>query len=94
MYSVVNGGLNNAVYWNVGTSATLGTTTAFAGNILADQSITLNTAAGILCGRAIALNAAVTMDGNTISNDCENGGDFGTSRSDFGSLGFSSSLFP
>ncbi len=65
----VNGG-DYGVYWQVGTSATLGTSTAFAGNILADQSITLNTTATILCGRAIALNAAVTMDTNTLSNDC------------------------
>jgi hypothetical protein len=42
----------------------------------------------ILCGRAIALNAAVTMDNNTISNDCTGGGDFNTGRGDFG-LGFS-----
>jgi type VI secretion system secreted protein VgrG len=61
-----------SVYWKVGSSATLGTTTAFAGNILAAQSITLNTNATIGCGRAIALNAAVTMDTNTVSIDgCE-----------------------
>jgi hypothetical protein len=87
--TVMNGGSNSAVYWDVGSSATLGTSTTFAGNILADQSITLNTTAKILCGRAIALNAAVTMDTNTISKDCTNGGDFATVRSDFGSLGFS-----
>lgn len=86
---VLNGGPNSAIYWEVGSSATLGTSTDFAGNIIADQSITLNTAATILCGRAIALNAAVTMDTNTISNDCSNGGDFGSGRSDFGSVGFS-----
>jgi hypothetical protein len=87
--NVLNGGPNSGIYWEVGSSATLGTSTLFAGNILADQSITLNTTAKILCGRAIAKNAAVTMDTNTISNDCTNGGDFGTGRSDFGSLGFS-----
>ncbi len=88
---VENGNATDGVYFQVGSSATLGTSTTFAGNILADQSITLNTTAKILCGRAIALNAAVTMDTNTISNDCTSGGDFGTGRSDFGSLGFSSS---
>ena len=67
--SVINGGANDGVYWQVGSSATLGTSTAFAGNILANQSITLDTSATILCGRAIALNKAVTMDTNTISND-------------------------
>ena len=87
--NVLNGGSNSGVYWEVGSSATLGTSTTFAGNILADQSITLNTTARILCGRAIALTGAVTMDTNTISNDCTNGGDFGSGNSDFGSLGFS-----
>ena len=62
------------VYWQVGTSATLGTSTAFAGSIIADQSITLNTTATILCGRAIALVGAVTMDTNTLSNRCGAGG--------------------
>jgi len=53
------------VYWQVGSSATIGTGTAFAGNILALTSITLTTGA-TLQGRAIALNGAVTMDTNTI----------------------------
>lgn len=87
---VLNGGLNAGVFWDVGSSATLGASTTFAGNILADQSITLNTAARIVCGRAIALHAAVTMDNNAISNDCEVFDD-GTHRSDFGSYGFSGS---
>lgn len=94
--SVVNviNGLSGGVmglYWQIGSSATLGTSTLFAGNILADQSITLNTSASILCGRAIALNAAVTMDTNVIANDCiayANDTD-DTSRSDYGSGGFS-----
>lgn len=87
--TVLNGGPSSAIYWGIGSSATLGTGTTFAGNILADQSITLNTAAKILCGRAIALNAAVTMDTNTISRDCTGGGDIGSGRSDYGSGGFS-----
>ena len=59
----------------------------FAGNILANTSITLNTSASIMCGRAIALNGAVTMDTNTISNDCTA---YATnSISDYGSHGFS-----
>jgi type VI secretion system secreted protein VgrG len=85
---VIGGAANTGVFWDVGTSATLGTTTTFAGNILADASITMNTSAKILCGRAIALNAAVTMDTNTISGDCTAGGAEGSGRSDFGSLGF------
>jgi hypothetical protein len=86
--NVINGNSTSGVYWQVGSSATLGTTTDFAGNILADQSITLNTSADILCGRAIALNAAVTLDTNKISND-NTAQDFGSGRSDFGSYGFS-----
>lgn len=62
------------VYWQVGSSATLGTSTVFAGSIIAHQSVTLTTAATILCGRAIALHAAVTMDTNTLSNACSVGG--------------------
>jgi hypothetical protein len=90
---VINGGPLSGVYWQVGSSATLGTTTMFAGNILADQSITLNTAADILCGRAIALNAAVTLDTNLISNN-NTLEDFGSDRSDFGSYGFSGGETP
>lgn len=87
--NVLNGGANSGIFWNVGSSATLGTTTSFAGNILADQSITLNNSASILCGRAIALNAAVTMDTNTVSADCTGAGALGSDRVDFGSQGFS-----
>ena len=86
--NVLGGGDNSGVFWNVGSSATLATSTTFAGNILAETSITLNTGASVLCGRSIALTGAVTMDSNTISNDCgELAGDDG--RSDFGSSGFS-----
>ncbi len=87
--NVLNGGSDNAVFFEVGSSATLGSSTMFAGNIIADQSITLNTSAKILCGRAIALHAAVTLDTNTISTDCSSGGDLGSGRTDFGSAGFS-----
>lgn len=68
--SELNGGQSDNVFWLVGSSATLGTTTAFQGSIIADQSVTLTTGASIVCGRAIALNAAVTMDTNVISTDC------------------------
>jgi hypothetical protein len=54
------------VFWQVGSSATLGTGTTFAGNILALASITMTTGAS-LDGRAIALNGAVTMDSNAIT---------------------------
>jgi len=70
----INGGQGDSVFWQVGSSATLGTTTVFAGNILALSSITLNTGASIQCGRALARNGAVTMDTNDVSidtADCE-----------------------
>jgi len=87
--NVINGGDNNGLYWVVGSSATLGTSTAFAGNILALESITLNNSATIICGSALARTGAVTMDTNTISGNCLEGGDYGTGRVDFGSMGFS-----
>ena len=48
-----NGGSDDGVFWQVGSSATLGTATSFEGNILALASITLDTAATILNGRAL-----------------------------------------
>jgi hypothetical protein len=86
---IENGNSTDGVFFEVGSSATLGTSTTFAGNILAGQSISLDTSASIVCGRAIALVGAVTMDNNTISDDCDGGGDLGTGISDFGSTGFS-----
>ncbi|MHB0971789.1 MAG: ice-binding family protein [Thermoanaerobaculia bacterium] len=53
------------VYWQVGSSATLGTGSTFAGNILALTSISLTTGAR-LNGRALARNGAVTLDNNTV----------------------------
>ncbi len=84
--SELNRAANNGLFWQVGSSATLGTGTVFAGSILADQSITLNTSAKILCGRAIALNAAVTMDNNTVSTVCNDGAGGGTPVPEPGSL--------
>ncbi len=86
--NVIGGDPSTEIYWVIGSSATLGTSTMFAGNILADQSITLTTGADILCGRAIALNGAVTLDTDLISNN-NSLQNFGSGRSDFGSYGFS-----
>lgn len=63
---VINGGSSCNVFWQVGSSATIGTTTTFAGNILALTSITLNTGANV-SGRALARNGAVTLAGNNIT---------------------------
>ncbi len=84
---VINGNSTSGVFFVVGESATLGTSTTFSGNILASKSITLNTSARILCGRAFAQIHAVTLDTNTISNSC-GAFDGGSDRSDFGSSGF------
>jgi len=53
------------VFWQVGSSATLGTTSEFEGTIMANQSITLNTGAS-LNGRALARIAAVTLASSTV----------------------------
>ena len=65
--SLINGARGNNVFFQVGSSATLGTYTQFAGNILASASITLTTGSNISCGSAMAITAAVTMDTNNIS---------------------------
>ncbi len=54
------------VFWQVGSSATIGTTTAFTGNILALTSISLKTGATVQ-GRALARNGAVTLDNNRVT---------------------------
>ena len=64
---ILSGGAQEKnVFWQVGTSATLGTTSDFKGNILADQSITLNTGA-VLNGRALTRIAAVSLDSNSVT---------------------------
>ena len=62
----INGGQSCNVFWQVGSSATLGTTTTFVGNILATTSITMNTGA-TLDGRALAQTGAVTLDTNVVT---------------------------
>jgi hypothetical protein len=53
------------IFWQVGASATLGTTSVFKGTIMAMQSISLNTGATI-DGKALARSGSITMIGNTI----------------------------
>ena len=65
-----NNGSDIGVFWVVRTSATLGTGTTFEGNILAGDSITLNTSAAIMNGRALARTGAVTLDSNSITDYC------------------------
>ncbi len=64
---ILAGGAKAAnVFWQVGSSAMLGTTSIFKGNILALAAITVTTGA-TLDGRALALTDAVTLDANTVT---------------------------
>ncbi len=63
---ILNGGaLASNIFWQVGSSATFGTTSVFKGTVMAMQSISFDTGAK-LDGKALARNGAVTMAGNTI----------------------------
>jgi hypothetical protein len=64
--SLINGAQACNVFWQVGSSATLGTGTRFVGTVMAAASITANTAATIH-GRLLAQTAAVNLDTNTIT---------------------------
>ncbi|MDP2176656.1 MAG: Ig-like domain-containing protein [Bacteroidota bacterium] len=64
--TLINGAQAKNIYWQVGTSATIGTTAEMKGNILADQSITLQTGATLI-GRALTRIAAVTLDDNAVT---------------------------
>jgi formylglycine-generating enzyme required for sulfatase activity len=84
---MINGGNSCNVYWQVGSSATVGTGSTFMGSIIALTSITLTTGAS-LSGRAVARNAAVTMDTNTVSAaSCQGGPDGGRPDSGVGGTG-------
>lgn len=64
---ILSGGASaNNIFWQVGSSATIGTTAEMKGTIMADQSITLQTGA-ILLGRALTMIGAVTLDDNAIT---------------------------
>jgi hypothetical protein len=64
--TVINGGQACNVFWQVGSSAILGTTTTFVGNILALTSVTLQTGAS-LSGRVLAQTGTVTLASNAVS---------------------------
>jgi hypothetical protein len=76
--SLINGAQACNVYWQVGSSATLGTTTAFKGNILALTSISVNNGV-VVEGRLFARNAAVTLINDTVTrSQCAPGTGGGT----------------
>jgi hypothetical protein len=63
---MLNGAQACNVFWQVGSSSTLGTNSTFIGTIMALTSISLQTGAK-LDGRALARNGGVTLDSNTIT---------------------------
>lgn len=78
--SLINGAQECNVFWQIGSSATLDTSTSFVGNIMALTTITLNSGATVV-GRVLARNGAVTLDTNTITKaTCEAGTDGGPVR--------------
>jgi hypothetical protein len=64
--ALINGAQSCNVFWQVGSSATIGTFSDFAGNVLALTDIEALTSATIN-GRLLARNAAVTLDSNTVT---------------------------
>jgi cell division septation protein DedD len=64
---LTNGAQACNVFWQVGSSATLGTNSGFTGSILALTSISVNTG-DTIAGRALARNGAVTLDDDTITS--------------------------
>ena len=76
--SLINGAQACNVYWQVGSSATLGTRTAFKGTIMALTSISLNNGVAVE-GRLLARNGAVTLINNAITrSQCAPGTDGGS----------------
>lgn len=65
---LINGAQACNVFWQVGSSATLGVGSTFVGHVLAETSITANTAA-LIHGSLLAHTGAVSLDTNTIVND-------------------------
>jgi large repetitive protein len=66
---MINGGRDDHVFWQVGSSATLGRNSTFLGNILARSNITFGAGAR-LSGRALAQTGFVTLNGNQVSLCC------------------------
>jgi hypothetical protein len=64
--TLIDGASPCNIYWQVGSSAALGSTTAFMGNVLAHDSISLDNGASVQ-GRLLALGGAVTLTDNTVN---------------------------
>ena len=68
LVSLTNIGSGSNIFWNVGSSVTLDTTTTFFGNILASASISMGNGVTLNCGRALAHTGAVTMINDTVNS--------------------------
>jgi len=94
--SSVTGGDPCNVWWRIGSSATLGTTTSFIGTIIAQNGTTALDTGATLNGRVLALSAGtVTLDANTITGPtCATTSSSGGSSGSSGGSGSSSSTTP
>src|ERR1022692_1293416 len=70
MTDIFNSGSGYGVYWNVGSAATIDTSSTFLGNVLALDLIAMNTSATDNCGRVLSDTKAVTLDHNTLDGSC------------------------
>lgn len=87
--NLINGAQASNVYWQVGSSATLGTFSILRGNILALASITVTTGVTV-DGRVLARTAAVTLDSDTIARPTAASGPVSTATT----TGLTTSLDP
>ncbi|WP_430498726.1 ice-binding family protein [Micromonospora trifolii] len=85
--NLINGAQSCNVFWQVGSSVTLGASSLFRGNILALTSITVG--AGLeVDGRTMAINGAVTMDTDTVTRStCAEPGELSISAPETADLG-------
>jgi hypothetical protein len=92
--SYINGAQPCNVFWQVGSSATLGTSSLFVGTILADQSISVSDTVTVQ-GRLLAGNGAVTLiDDTIVPSGCATPGTGGTGGGGTGTGGGTSPVTP
>lgn len=88
--NLINGAQSCNVFWQVGSSVTLGANSLFRGNILAFTSITVGAALEV-DGRTMAINGAVTMDTDTVTRStCAEPGELSISAPETADLGSAS----